>query len=352
MLLVSDNRQAGRLPAVIGHERMLICSLAEAPACPDDIVVLDIDLADARTRQSALSVFQKVRPRRAFAVAVDLENETARRAARKLGATALLCRPVSAGALHRFLDSLAPACGPAPVVSAQSQCVAVLADAGCALCSAEALDVNALRMAAADCVGAIADYGIHVWLMLAAESRDGHYRHALGCAGTAAVFGRQLGMTDKDLVLLTVTALIADLGMAGLPHSLVDRQTRLDTEETTLINRHPVVAHVYLKAHADLPEMVLDAVRHHHELCDGSGYPDGCAGAAISDLAHVLAVCDLFAGLTFSCGGDAGPNPGEALAVLDVMVREKKLKPGPVGVLVAALQGTTGWSCQAALRRA
>ncbi len=352
MLLVSDNRQAGRLPAIIGRERLLVCALADAPMRPDDIVVIDVDLADAHTRRAVLDLFGKARPRRALAVSLDLDSEEARRTAHKLGATVLLDRPLTAGALYRVLDRLEPGHGPAPVVSAQSQCAAALADAHCALCSRQELDLGALRLAAGDCVGAIADYGIDVWFAAAAERQDGLQRHALCCAGAAAGFGRQLGMNDKDLELLTLAAFIADLGMAGLPQSLIDKKTELDREEAALIDRHPVVAHDYLKTHAALPQMVLDAVRQHHELCDGSGSPEGLDGTAISDLTHVLTICDLFADLAFSCSTGTAPEPGEAMAVLDVMVREKKLRPGPVGVLAAALAGTIGWPRQAVARRA
>jgi len=43
---------------------------------------------------------------------------------------------------------------------------------------------------------------------------------------------------------------------------------------------------------------MLDAVRHHHEMLDGSGYPDGLSGDAISDVVRVLTICDLYAALT------------------------------------------------------
>ena len=42
---------------------------------------------------------------------------------------------------------------------------------------------------------------------------------------------------------------------------------------------------------------VLDAVRHHHEFLDGTGYPDRLQGAEISDLVRVLTIADIFAAL-------------------------------------------------------
>ena len=38
----------------------------------------------------------------------------------------------------------------------------------------------------------------------------------------------------------------------------------------------------------------LEAIRHHHEKIDGSGYPDGIKGEEISILARIMAVVDIF----------------------------------------------------------
>jgi HD-GYP domain-containing protein (c-di-GMP phosphodiesterase class II) len=45
-------------------------------------------------------------------------------------------------------------------------------------------------------------------------------------------------------------------------------------------------------------EPVADAVRHHHERFDGSGYPDGLAGQQIPLAARVLAIIDSYVALT------------------------------------------------------
>jgi len=40
-----------------------------------------------------------------------------------------------------------------------------------------------------------------------------------------------------------------------------------------------------------------DLVRHHHERCDGSGYPDRLAGEAIPLGSRMIAVCAAFAAM-------------------------------------------------------
>jgi HD-GYP domain-containing protein (c-di-GMP phosphodiesterase class II) len=48
---------------------------------------------------------------------------------------------------------------------------------------------------------------------------------------------------------------------------------------------------------AVISQEVLDAVRHHHEYLDGSGYPDALAGHSISDIVRLLTISDIFAAL-------------------------------------------------------
>jgi hypothetical protein len=38
---------------------------------------------------------------------------------------------------------------------------------------------------------------------------------------------------------------------------------------------------------------VLDAVRHHREYLDGSGYPDALCASSISDLVRILTIADI-----------------------------------------------------------
>jgi HD-GYP domain-containing protein (c-di-GMP phosphodiesterase class II) len=42
---------------------------------------------------------------------------------------------------------------------------------------------------------------------------------------------------------------------------------------------------------------VLDAVRHHHEYLDGTGYPDGLTATEIPDIVRLLTISDIFAAL-------------------------------------------------------
>jgi HD-GYP domain-containing protein (c-di-GMP phosphodiesterase class II) len=52
-----------------------------------------------------------------------------------------------------------------------------------------------------------------------------------------------------------------------------------------------------LKSNGQISAEVLDAVRHHHEYLDGSGYPDGLCAESITDLVRILTISDIFSAL-------------------------------------------------------
>ena len=62
------------------------------------------------------------------------------------------------------------------------------------------------------------------------------------------------------------------------------------------MKRHPEIGHAILEGQGFHPE-VMQVVRSHHEMLDGSGYPDGLKAIEIPDLVRVLTVCDIYAAL-------------------------------------------------------
>ncbi|MEH2506457.1 hypothetical protein V1290_005268 [Bradyrhizobium sp. AZCC 1578] len=53
----------------------------------------------------------------------------------------------------------------------------------------------------------------------------------------------------------------------------------------------------FLKAQTGISAEALDAVRHHHEYLDGSGYPDALCAESITDIVRMLTISDIFAAL-------------------------------------------------------
>jgi HD-GYP domain-containing protein (c-di-GMP phosphodiesterase class II) len=87
--------------------------------------------------------------------------------------------------------------------------------------------------------------------------------------------------------------LLHDIGKIGTPVDILDKPGALTAEELQTMRDHVCLgAHILepLPGFAEVLPMVLQ----HHEWVDGSGYPEGLAGDAISLDARILAVADCF----------------------------------------------------------
>ena len=115
--------------------------------------------------------------------------------------------------------------------------------------------------------------------------------------GLAVDFGLSLGFPKTDIERLYSAAMFHDIGKATIPLDVLDKPGRLDPEERALIETHPAAGYDILKDDRRISAEVLDAVRHHHEYLDGSGYPDELCAESICDLVRVLTISDIFAAL-------------------------------------------------------
>ena len=88
-------------------------------------------------------------------------------------------------------------------------------------------------------------------------------------------------------------ALIHDLGKIGIPDSILNKRESLNEDEFQIIRNHPNIARSILDS-VDLPKAAFEAVYHHHERYDGSGYPQGLRGEEISLAGRIVAIADAF----------------------------------------------------------
>jgi len=121
-----------------------------------------------------------------------------------------------------------------------------------------------------------------------------------------------------------------------VPLQILDKPGRLTDSEFALVKRHPRAGHDYLKSHADLPEAVLDAVLHHHEALDGSGYPDGLTAGQIKPLTRILTVCDIFAAVVEKRAYKTAEPPSVAIMHLVDMALRSRVDYEAVRRLAAA----------------
>lgn len=159
------------------------------------------------------------------------------------------------------------------------------------------LDVDGTREAGRQIANRIAQHGLSEWLTTVRRHHEGTYQHCLLVTGVAIDFGLSLGVGQADLERIYSAAMFHDIGKAQIPLAILDKPGRLDPEERTLIETHPAAGYDFLKGHDGISPEILDAVRHHHEYLDGSGYPDALCAASIGDIVRILTISDIFGAL-------------------------------------------------------
>ena len=123
-----------------------------------------------------------------------------------------------------------------------------------------------------------------------AATRD----HCERVAGVVELIGEQMGLGSADVERLTWAALLHDIGTLSVPPEVLTALREPARGDRSPILDHPVAATAYLtEVSAWLGEWSLAAMEH-HERWDGSGYPSGLRGDAISRAGRIVAVADAF----------------------------------------------------------
>jgi HD-GYP domain-containing protein (c-di-GMP phosphodiesterase class II) len=118
----------------------------------------------------------------------------------------------------------------------------------------------------------------------------GHARAVAELAGAAA---EQIGLPEEDARTLRRAALVHDLGRLGVSNSVWDKPGPLGPGEWERVRFQPYLTERMLSQSASLAPLGAIAVQHRERL-DGSGYPRGLSGAAISRPARILAAADAY----------------------------------------------------------
>jgi putative nucleotidyltransferase with HDIG domain len=120
--------------------------------------------------------------------------------------------------------------------------------------------------------------------------------HSRRVARHSERIARELGLPDEQVAKIRAAALVHDIGKINVPRRILTKPGRLTDEEFALVKRHAAdgAAIVAVLGDAELTAIV----RSHHERIDGTGYPDGLAGADIPIGGRIIAVADTFDAIT------------------------------------------------------
>lgn len=132
----------------------------------------------------------------------------------------------------------------------------------------------------------------------------------------ASRLAREIELPAKDVEQIGFGAAIHDIGKVAINDFIVNKPGRYTEAEFLMVQQHALLGArmlAKLELEAVIPAMVLQ----HHENFDGTGYPYGLHGDAISLGARILRITDTYDALTTDRGYRPAYEPARALEIME-----------------------------------
>ncbi|HDM8165443.1 HD-GYP domain-containing protein [Vibrio harveyi] len=138
------------------------------------------------------------------------------------------------------------------------------------------------------------DDNVTLHLMNGKNEFEDIYFHSLNVAVIAMMIGRAKGYSAEQLKALSFAALFHDMGKIKIPTAILRKQVPLTEPESNYLKLHTKYGLDMANQIEDFPDSAKIVIAQHHELRDGSGYPEGLKGDEIDELAQVIIVANAF----------------------------------------------------------
>lgn len=148
------------------------------------------------------------------------------------------------------------------------------------------------------------------------------YFHSLNVTMLSLMLARDLGVPKEAVSALGLGALFHDLGKSEIPGRIL-----LKTEPLTAAEQHLYEMHceygLQLGKKLGFPPAVLNIIYQHHEMFDGSGYPQRLKGESINLLARIVSLANFYDGLCNPVNMASALMPHEALSLMFARLRSR-----------------------------
>jgi HD-GYP domain-containing protein (c-di-GMP phosphodiesterase class II) len=135
-------------------------------------------------------------------------------------------------------------------------------------------------------------------LAAAIDAKDPYTRgHSDRVARYSVAIGKNLGLPEKEMRNLRISALLHDVGKIGIDDRILRKPGALSDDEFEVMKQHPAKGAAIMSGVAQLID-IIPGMKYHHEKWSGGGYPDSLEGEQIPMQARIVAIADTFDAMT------------------------------------------------------
>jgi HD-GYP domain-containing protein (c-di-GMP phosphodiesterase class II) len=157
--------------------------------------------------------------------------------------------------------------------------------------------------------------------------------HSSGVAAVATALAGLVGFSREDRRLIEISACFHDLGKLAIPSDILEKPGKLTPVEWDVMRSHVYYTHQILSPIESLKTVAIWGAFHQERL-DGSGYPFCHTASDLAPGTRVMAVADVFTGITEERPYRKGMAKDRALATITEMARDNKLDAPLVEILI------------------
>jgi HD-GYP domain-containing protein (c-di-GMP phosphodiesterase class II) len=134
---------------------------------------------------------------------------------------------------------------------------------------------------------------------IALDCKDNHYTmdHCRDTGMMAKKIAERMEIQKDEMDTLLLASELHDVGKIHIKAEILNAPRKLTSEEFEIMMKHAQWSSLFFQ---EIPgmERISDIIKHHHEKCNGTGYPDNLKSENIPYLSKILTVADIYSALT------------------------------------------------------
>lgn len=141
--------------------------------------------------------------------------------------------------------------------------------------------------------------------------------HPINVANLSIALALKLHLETKRIQDLALAAMLHDVGKSKLPLCTVKKNyEELEGKEKKLYELHPLLGNKIVTEDIGFPKHIGEAILHHHETYNGTGYPNGLTEERINYYSYIISIASTYDEMLHKNKEDGEIDPRKAIKKL------------------------------------